>query len=71
MFAKDLLSFQIKHLVVVQSLSYVWLFGTPLAAACQASLSLSIKYEAVLFVTNFFRISIINCREEEFFIFCL
>ena len=32
------------HTVVVQSLSYVWLFATPWTAACQASLSFTISW---------------------------
>ena len=41
----------ISHVAVVQSLSHVWLFATPWAAACQASLPFIISYSLLKFVS--------------------
>ena len=39
------------HVVVVQSLSYVWLFETPWTAACQASLSITNSQSLLKFMS--------------------
>ena len=40
------------RLVVVQSLSHVWLFATPRTAACQASLSITISLSLPILVST-------------------
>ena len=41
----------IRHFIVVQSLSYVWLFATPWTAACQVSLSFAISWSLFKFMS--------------------
>ena len=41
----------IRHFIVVQSLSYVWLFATPWIAACQVSLSFTISWSLLKFMS--------------------
>ena len=41
----------IRHFIVVQSLSYVWLFATPWTAACQVSLSFTISSSLLKFMS--------------------
>ena len=40
-----------QYSVVVQSLSHVWLFGTPWTAACQASLAFTISWNLLKFTS--------------------
>ena len=41
----------IRHFIVVQSLSHVWLFATPWTAACQVSLSFTISWSLLKFMS--------------------
>ena len=41
----------IRHLIVVQSFSHVWLFATPWTAACQVSLSFTISWSLLKFMS--------------------
>ena len=45
-----LLVLSVVFVAVVQSLSWVWLFGTPWTAACQTSLSFTISWSLVKFM---------------------
>ena len=41
----------IRHFIVVQSFSHVWLFATPWTAACQVSLSFTISWSLLKFMS--------------------
>ena len=41
----------IRHFIVVQSFSHVWLFATPWTAACQVSLSFTISWNLLKFMS--------------------